>query len=596
MGSSSPTKLFQGKGHFFLPKFYLFVWASFLTAGLLGCEKKPSSVAPPPRSEPAAAWLEDATERAGLRFVHQAEVSGNFLMPEQSGSGCAVLDYDNDGRLDIYLIHNVPASASARNGLFHQQPDGRFKDVSAGSGLDVAGYGMGLAVGDVNNDGWPDLLITENARVRLFLNQSGSGKFKDITVEAGLTNAVWAVPAAFFDYDRDGWLDLIVGNYLEFDPSKKCYTGDKQDFCGPMPHGATVSRLFHNVTGRSAGKGNAPRFEDATVGSGLARWPGKAMGIVCADFDGDHWPDIFITDDALPNRLFINQRNGTFTEQAVPRGLAYTGLGATASNMGIAVGDVEGDGFFDVFVPHLMEESHTLWSQGPVGFFQDKTAGARLMASGWHGTGFAAVLVDLNCDGALDLAIVDGAVNLAKGRQIPGRVSKTVPAFWAPYAHPNQLFVNDGQGHFRDVSADNPAFCGEGMVGRGLVCGDLDNDGAVDLLVSSIGSPARFYRNTAAPHGHWLGLRVVEPALGGRDAYGAEVTVEAGGRRWWRLVQPGYSYGSSNDPRIHFGLGAAAQVDSVQVIWPDGVEEKFTGIMADQYLVLRRGVGRAVKL
>ncbi|MBI5388181.1 MAG: CRTAC1 family protein [Verrucomicrobia bacterium] len=563
--------------------------------GIVGCNQKAS---PPQAAAPAAKaapWFEDITAKSGLQFVHEVELSGNYLMPEQTGTGAAVLDYDNDGRLDIYLVHNVAPTARAANGLFHQEPDGRFKDVSAGSGLDVAGYGMGVTVGDVNNDGWPDVLVAENARVRLFLNLGGAGKFKDITAEAGITNAAWAVPAAFLDYDRDGWLDLIVGNYLEFDPSKRCYSGDKLDFCGPAPHGATVSKLFHNVTSRAEGQGRVPRFQDVTVASGLARWPGKAMGIVCADFDGDRWPDIFITDDALPNRLFMNQRNGTFLEQAVPRGLAYNALGSTASNMGIAVGDVDGDGMFDVFVPHLAEESHALWSQGPAGVFQDKTAAAGLMASGWHGTGFAPLLADFNGDGALDLSIANGAVNLAKGLQTPAAPAQTVSAFWAPYAHPNQLFANDGQGRFREISPANPAFCGEATVGRGLICGDIDNDGAPDLLVSSIGSPALLFRNVAVPRGHWLGLRLIEPALGNRDAYGAEVFVQVGARRLWRLAQPGYSYCSSNDPRVHFGLGAAAKVDAIRVVWPDGTEEAFPGCAADQYLALRKGTGQSGK-
>lgn len=559
-----------------------------------GCDQKAAPTAPAAHAPTAPAWFDDITERAGLRFVHEVEVTGRYLMPEQNGSGGAVFDYDNDGRLDVYLIHNVPPSSRSANRLFHQQPDGRFADVSAGSGLDVAGYGMGVTVGDVNNDGWPDVLITENARIRLFLNESGTGKFRDITGEAGLTNAVWAIVAGFFDYDRDGWLDLVVGNYLEFDPSKKCYTGDKLDFCGPMPHGATVSRLFHNITGRGgAATQAAPRFEDVTVASGFARGPGKAMGLVCADFDGDHWQDVFITDDALPNRLFVNQRNGTFTEQAVPRGLALTGLGATASNMGIALGDVDQDGLFDVFVPHLMEENHTLWAQGPVGVFQDRTANAGLMAGGWHGTGFAAVLTDCDLDGALDLVVVNGAVNLAKGRQIPGPVGVNVPVFWAPYAHPNQLYQNDGRGRFREISAANPALCGEAQVGRGLMCGDLDNDGAPDLVISYIGGPAQVLRNCATGRGHWLGVRAIEPAHGGRDSYGAEVILQARGRRWWRLVQPGYSYSSSNDPRVQFGLGNTSRVDAIQVIWADGTQEDFPGCAVDQYVVLRKGSGRS---
>jgi len=488
--------------------------------------------------------------------------------------------------------------------------------VTAGSGLDVTGYGNGLAVGDVNNDGLPDLLITEYDRIRLFLNQGG-GKFTDVTALAGLTNRNWSVPAAFVDYDRDGWLDLVVGNYLDFDPTQKCFDGKgRPDFCGPHGFHSTITRLYRNLGVQTNQGHSLPRFEDVTVSSGLSRAPGKAMGIVCADFNGDRWPDIFITDDGLPNRLFVNQRNGTFKEQAMMYGLAYTGTGAAAANMGIALGDVDGDGLFDLFVPHLTQENHTLWRQSRVAsravgpqravetatipplwrregmrtIFQDDTAAMGLLNAPWHGTGFAAVFGDFDCDGALDLAIANGLVRRRAGRAT--KIAAGIAPFWMPYAEPSQLFANDGQGHFREISAANPAFCGEALVGRGLVCGDIDNNGSLDLLVTSIGGPARLYRNVASPRGHWLGVRAIDPALGGRDAYGAEIVVQAGERRWWRLVQPAYSYASSNDPRVHFGLGAAAKADAIHVLWPDGVEETFAGGGVDRYITVRKGAGR----
>ena len=548
-----------------------------------GCEKR--SVPVPGSTR----FFEDATEKSGVRFVHEVETSGRYLFPESIGSGAAALDFDNDGRLDLYLIHNAGPAARATNRLFHQEADGRFADVSAGSGLDVAGRGQGLAVGDVNNDGLPEVFITEYDRVRLFLNRGG-GRFADITVEAGITNRHWSVPAAFFDFDRDGWLDLVVGNYLDFDPTQRCPDARGQpDFCGPHGFHSTITRLYRNL---GAG-GPAPRFEDVSVPSGVARAPGKAMQIACADFTGDRWPDIFITDDGLPNRLFVNQRNGTFTEEAVARGLAYTGTGATAANMGIALGDADGDGLFDVFVPHLTEESHTLWRQRPRGAFFDDTARAGLMSLAWHGTGFGAVFADFDHDGALDLAVSNGLVRRQHGRGRPKLVAG-LPKFWEDYAEPSQLFGNDGNGRFRDVSKANPAFCGEAMVGRGLVCADFDNDGGPDLLLIGIGSTARLCRNVVTPWRHWFGVRAIDPALGGRDAYGAEVSVTAGGKHQWRIVQPAGSYASSNDPRAHFGLGAAAQVDRISVVWPDGIEETFPGAAADQYLVLRKGTGTHV--
>ncbi len=556
-----------------------------------GCGSNPGEgVGSLPSAAPRSPWFEDITARSGVHFVHEATTSGQHLFFESIGSGAGMLDFDNDGRLDLYLIHNVQRSVPATNRLFRQLPDGTFKDVSSGSGLDVNGLGNGLAVGDTNNDGFPEVLITEYDGVRLFLNHAGQ-RFTDITTAAGLTNRHWSVPAAFLDFDRDGWLDLVIGNYLDLDPTQKCPDArGRPDFCGPHGFHSTFTKLYRNL----GGAGGVPKFEEVTVSSGIARAPGKAMQIVCADFDGDHWPDIFITDDGLPNRLFMNQRNGRFTEEAVVRGVAYTGMGAAAANMGIALGDTDGDGVFDLFVPHLAEENHTLWRQTSRGLFQDATASAGLLGQSWHGTGFGCVFADFDGDGALDLTVANGAIRRRIGPPRAPLAAGAAP-FWADYAEPAQIFANDGNGGFAEVSFSNPALCGEALVGRGMACGDLDNDGAPDLLLVGISSSVRVLRNIAAPRQHWLGLRAIDPALGGRDAHGAEIVVQAGTRRWWRLVQPAHSYASSNDPRVQIGLGTHAQVDSIRVRWPEGSEEQFPGGAPDRYITLRRGEGTAVK-
>ncbi len=563
--------------------------AILLTAG--GCRPRETSDRLNAPAAPARApWFEDITGRSRIHFFHEATTSGHHLFHESMGSGAAVLDFDNDGRLDVYLIHNVERGTAATNRLFHQQADGAFKDISAGSGLDVTGLGNGLAVGDINNDGFPEVLSTEYDGVRLFLNHGGR-RFTDITTAAGITNRHWSVPAAFVDYDRDGWLDLVIGNYLDYDRSQKCPDArGRPDFCGPHGFHSTITRLHRNL-GVTAG---TPKFADVSVASGIARAPGKAMQIVCADFDGDRWPDIFITDDGLPNRLFMNQRNGRFVEEAVVRGVAYTGMGAAAANMGIAIGDTDADGRFDLFVPHLAEESHTLWRQTTGGVFHDATATAGLHGQSWHGTGFGAVLADFDADGSLDLAIANGAIRRRTGPP-RGSLANGIAPFWADYAEPAQLFANDGRGRFTEISRANPALCGEALVGRGLACGDLDNDGALDLILIGISGPVRVLRNIAAPRAHWLGLRAIDPTLGGRDAYGAEIVVEAGTNRWWRLIQPAHSYASSNDPRVQVGLGNHANVDAIRVRWPDGSDERFSGGPANQYLTLRRGAGTAVK-
>jgi hypothetical protein len=499
------------------------------------------------------------------------------------GSGAALFDFNNDGLLDVYLLQNG-GPKGAKNCLYQQMPDGTFKDVSAGSGLDVAGYHMGVAVGDVNNDGLPDVLVTGYKGVRLFLN-NGDGTFTNVTRESGLENPLWGVSASFVDYDRDGWLDLVVVNYVDYDPSRKCDgTSGQRDYCGPNVFPGTATKLFRNLGGEGA---RAVRFQDVTVPSGLGRKPGPGLGVVCADFDGDGWPDIFVANDGQPNHLWVNQRDGTFREEAEARGLAYNGAGMAQGSMGVAVGDTNGDGLFDVFVTHLTDETHTLWQQKPRGLFGDRTVAAGVTASRWRGTGFGTVLADFNHDGALDLAFVNGRV--LRGA---GNVGDAVGSFWGPYAERNQLFVNDGTGRFRDLSPTDP-FGQLPGVSRGLACGDVDGDGALDLLVTTVGGRARLYRNVAPREGHWLLVRALDPARR-RDAYGAVVTVHAGGRRWVGAVNPGSSYLCSNDPRAHFGLGAAERVDSIGVRWPDGdsTEEVFPGGAADRLVVVRRGEGK----
>jgi enediyne biosynthesis protein E4 len=553
-----------------------------------GCGKPPAD-APAPGPPP---WFEDVTGEVKLDFVHDAGPvdEKKYFMPQIVGSGAAFFDFDNDGLLDLYLLHNGGPKGK-RNQLFKQRPGGTFQDVSAGSGLDVAGYGMGVAVGDVNNDGLPDVFVTEYGRVRLFLNRGG-GKFADVTREAGLDNPLWATSAAFVDYDRDGWLDLVVANYVDYDPSWRCAGLDgRPDYCHPSQFPGTVAKLFRS-RGVKGGKG-VPRFDDVTLASGLGRVPGPGLGVACADFDGDGWPDIFVANDGRPNRLWVNQlgrpgrKSGEpfFKEEAVQRGVAYNGLGQAQANMGVAVGDVDGDGLFDVFVTHLTEETHTLWRQGPRGLFRDATAAAGLASPGWRGTGWGAVLADFDLDGAPDLAVVNGRV--ARGRP----AADALGPHWSRYAERNQLFANDGAGAFKDITGSNMPFCGAAGVYRALVAADFDNDGAPDLLVTQVAGPARLYRNVAPRRGHWLAVRALDPALR-RDAYGAAITVRAGGRRWVGGVYPGQGYLCSHDPRVHFGLGQARRVDSLEVLWPDGARETFPGGPADRGVRLLKGRGR----
>jgi hypothetical protein len=511
----------------------------------------------------------------------------NYFMPDQVGSGVALLDCDNDGRLDVYLVQNGGVGSPHRNQLFRQEAGGVFRDISAGSGLDVAGRGMGAIAGDLNNDGLAEVVVTEYGAVRLFQNLGG-GKFREVTREAGLDNPRWAAPASFVDYDRDGWLDLVVGNYVDYDPTQVCHDlHGRQDFCAPKAFGDTATRLWRNTTGVAGG---VPRMEDRTEPSGIFRVPGVALGLVCADFTGDGWPDVFCSDDGRPNRLFVNRQDGTFAEEAAARGLAFNAMGATAANMGVAWADMDGDGLGDLFVTHLSEEFHSLFRQGPRGVFTDVIAPAGLQRQAWRGTGFGTVFADFDQDGSADLVLVNGLVRRMVAGQTP--VLAGVDPWWGRYAQKAQVFANDGAGRFRDVSLGNAELCGDALVGRSLAMGDLDGDGGMDLVVCGVGGPVRVLRNAASGRGHWLRVRVTDPGRGGRDAIGAEVTVVAGGRRRWAVAQPATSYLASHDPALHFGLGPVAAVESVEVRWPDGVRETFAGGPADRLVQLQKGQGK----
>jgi hypothetical protein len=535
-------------------------------------------------------WFEDVTESSGITFVHDAGELGRYQQPQIHGSGLAIFDFDGDGLLDIYFLTQGGPQSSSINRLYKNMGGGKFKDVTEGSGLGFAGENTGVAIGDVNNDGFPDVLVTQVGGVKLFLN-NGDGTFTDITEESGLKNPLWATSACFVDFDRDGWLDLVVVNYLKYDPNSVCYgLTSHQEYCGPLTFPGTVSKLFRNL-GKSTvgGSRSQVRFQDVTVSAGLAKAPGPGLGVYCADFTGDGWPDIFIANDGKPNHLWVNQKNGTFQEESFARGIASDSMGQTHAGMGVAIGDVNGDGLFDVYVTHLTSEHNTLWVQGPKrGNFRDRTAQSSLLNSDWRGTGFGTLMGDFDNDGWLDVAIVNGRIARGTLTPNPARGSHLTD-----YCERNQIFRNEGSGVFKDVSNQNRAFCGTPDVTRGLACGDLDGDGGLDLVVSSVAGRARVYHNAATGRGHWLIVRALDPQLH-RDAYGAELVLNCGERKMLRIVNSGGSFQCSSDPRAHFGLGSAARFDSIRVLWPDGLEEEFPGDSADKVVTLSRGSGRTV--
>jgi hypothetical protein len=534
----------------------------------------------PRRNSGERPWFVDVAGSSGLDFVHDAgEVDGAYFLPQILGSGAAVFDFDGDGRMDLYLVQNG-GPGSAPNRLYRCLEDGHFVDVTAGSGLDIAAFGMGAAAGDVNNDGRTDLYLTSFGADRLMRND-GNGTFTDVTADAGLDNSLWGTSASFLDFDRDGRLDIVVANYLAYDPTWQCrLTNGRREYCHPKRFPGAVTRLFHNQTDPGS---RSVAFADVTIVSGLGRLDSRGLGITCADFDGDGWPDIFVANDAGPNRLWINRHDGTFEDEALIRGIAYDVDGRAAGNMGIGWGDVDGDGAADLLVTHLTDETHTLWRQVSRGQFQDRSAAFGLRSSTMRGTGFGVAVADFDLDGWLDAAVVHGRVSQgASGHEGP---------HWSRYAERNQLFGGDGAGRLLDISDSNEPFCRTPGVFRGLALVDFDDDGALDLLVTEAAGPVRLFRNVAPRRGHWLSIRAYDPQWR-RDALGAVVTVSAGARSWIRHVLPGQSYLCSNEPRAHFGLGDAADVDDVRVVWPDGAVEAFDAPQVDRAISLVRGSGR----
>jgi hypothetical protein len=544
-------------------------------------------------SEP---FFQEVTKSAGLSFRHWCGDSGKYLIPEAMGSGIALFDYDRDGDLDIFVVQGVPPATAAKkpasgeiysatSRLFRQTSKGQFEDVTAEAGLDdQSPYGMGVAVGDINNDGWPDLYVSKYGSDRLFLNNQG--KFEDVTEAAGIDNPRWGTSVCFVDYDRDGWLDLFVANYVDYYPSQRFIPpSGYEDYSGPNLFQPVPAKLYRNLTGE--GSPEKPRFRDVSLETGIESKPGPGLGVLPADFNGDGWIDLYVANDAKASFLWINRGGKSFTEEAVPMGVAYDAGGAPQAGMGVTLGDVDGDGRPDLFKTHIDGEYSTLYLQKGAGIFEDRTAGAGLVAPTIRTTGFGTAFVDLDLDGDLDLLKVNGHV-----RRPQGSMPATSPNdFWQPYAQRNQIFLNDGSGVFAEAISKFDGFTVEPRVTRGLAVGDIDEDGDLDLVTSEVNGPARIFLNHVPRKGSWLHVRAIDPRYGSRDAYGATVTVTAGKQHWSRDINPAFSYLSSSDPRAHFGLGNQEKFDGIEVTWPDGLKEKFPGGTSNTNLTLRRGEG-----
>jgi enediyne biosynthesis protein E4 len=544
------------------------------------------------KDQPSRFIFNEVAEKAGLTFRHYNGMTGKFFLPEIMGAGAALFDYDNDGDLDIYLVQGTVLEAADKPGstMFPLRetgsPRGRlfrndlnpsrklqFTDVTEKSGIVATGYGMGVAAGDINNDGWTDLYLTNLGSNQMYVNK-GDGTFVDATKNTNTDDPRWSTSAAFVDYDRDGWLDLMVVNYADFSPanSPNCYaTTSARDYCTPRAFRAPGNRLFHNL-----GDGT---FEDVTARAGVAKEFGHGLGIVTADFDDDGWMDIFVANDGDPNQLWINQKNGTFKNEALLAGAAVNRDGKAEASMGVDAGDFDGNGTDDIFITHLMEETNTLFTNLDKAVFEDRTREAGLGMPGRRFTGFGTLFFDYDNDGWLDLLVVNGAVQL-----LPELMRKGNPY---PLGQPKQLFHNRGDGSFIEViDPAGPSFQLL-EVSRGAAFGDIDNDGDTDVLVTNNNGPVRLLLNEARNHNHWLGLRLVDKA--GRDALGASVeVVETKNRILRRRVRTDGSYLSANDARVLAGLGSATRVEAVRVRWPDGATVELKAPPVDRYTTIKQ--------
>ncbi len=537
-------------------------------------------------------WFSERAGAVGLEFTHFNGMSGKFYLVEIMGSGVALFDYDRDGDLDAYLVQGGrlgpgrppahPGDRLYRNDLM-VHGDGRrtlrFIDVTEASGIGATRYGMGVTSGDIDNDGWVDLYVTNYGKNQLLRNK-GDGTFEDVTHKAGVAGDQWSVSAAFLDYDRDGWLDLYVGNYVKIDleDHKPCRSPSSSlDYCTPLSYGAQRDRLYRN---RGGG-----RFEDVSAAAGIGAEKAPALGVVVADFNRDGWSDVYVANDATPNHMWFNQQNGTFVNEAFFSGAAVNMAGAPEASMGVAAGDFDNDGDEDLFMTHLTGETNTLYVNDGKGWFEDRSIGAGLGGPSKAYTGFGAIWLDVDNDGWLDIFTANGEVNMLRA------ISNPADPF--PLHQTNQLFVNRKADGFEEVTAQGGRAFTLSEVSRGVASGDVDNDGDMDILLSNNSGPARLLINDEGNRAPWLGLRLVDGS--GRDAFGARVEVRRGkGVPLWGRVHSDGSYASAVDPRVLFGLGEDPDVREIRAYWPGGGTEAWTQVALNRYTTLRAGSGRAV--
>jgi hypothetical protein len=519
-------------------------------------------------ASPLGFHLVDVTSQAGIQFQHNSGAYGGKLLPETLGSGCAFLDYDRDGWQDILLINAMdwPEHKQQRSTLrlYRNNRNGTFSDMTKSAGLDIEMYGMGVAVGDYNNDGFPDILITCVGQNRLFRN-TGKGTFVDATRASGLQGRqAFSTSALWFDYDRDGLLDLFVCNYVRWSPEHDVFCsldGKSKSYCTPEAYRGDTCWLFRN-----RGDGT---FEDVTATSGIFDSSSKSLGVAMFDYDQDGWPDLLVANDTQPNKLYRNLGNGKFKDVAVEAGLAFSAEGKARAGMGVDIGDFENFGKPGIAITNFDNEMIGLYHAVRPGVFDDISMAAGIGLPSRNTLGFGCGFLDADLDGALDLAVANGHIDETV-RNIRGNVG---------YAQPPQFFLNQGNGKFRDVAAEAGGGFAQPKIGRGLAYGDFDRDGDVDILLTTNNGPAFLYRNDQAARNRSIRFRLVG-TKSNRDAIGAAVRIFYNGQSQSRVVRGGSSYLSQSELPVTFGLGKRDKIERATVEWPSGRTEEFKDLAA----------------